>query len=646
MPCLNQARTLAACLDEARMALGVLAQSHGLTGEIVVADNGSSDDIREIAAQSGARVVVVAERGYGACLRGGLAATRGRFIVVGDVDGSIDFQDAAPMVRRLASGAGLSLAARSGVPARDRMLAAMIGALAGAKVSDPCCSLKAFTRTCLERLDLKSDSRDIATEILIKAGLRREIIAEVGARRPYERGDLAGGWPDSRTHLSYLFILSPSWVFMAPALVGGGVALGILGLAGHEELQGRLAASTFGNYWVILASAMFALSHLSALLGATGHLYGVRQHYRKPSPMVVFLARRVTLETFVVSGLVLFAAGFVVLALVARLWVQRHFGVAYSVYPAVVGTLLLSLGAQTILGGFLLAIVGGNKAEFFETPVEHPSALAVSARRRRTGSTFEPSSDHSFVVPAYKDSPFLGECLRSLRTQSMRSSICISTSTPSAYIARVAREYDVEVMINPRREGIAADWNFAFNAVGARWITLAHQDDVYYPRFLERTLELFDRSRTGSLCFTGYAEIDDEGRPKSSKISKVKHLIQLTALGSEEPIQGWRLRMMLAFGNTLPCSSVTYDRDRLGQFKFSDHYASNLDWDAWLRLATRGDVFLYTHERLIGRRHNPLTETSRLIKDGRRRTEDIDMFRRIWPRPMSDVIAQAYRAGY
>jgi hypothetical protein len=415
---------------------------------------------------------------------------------------------------------------------------------------------------------------------------------------------------------------------MAPALVGGGVALAILGLAGHEELQGRLATSTFGNYWVILASAMFALSHLSALLGATGHLYGVRQHYRKPSPMVVFLARRVTLETFVVGGLLLFAAGFIVLALVARLWVQRHFGVAYSVYPAVVGTLLLSLGAQTILGGFLLAIVGGNKAEFFETPVEQPSALAISARTRRTGSTFEPLSDHTFVVPAYKDSPFLGECLRSLRTQSVRSGVCIATSTPSDYIAGIAREYDVEIMINPRRQGIAADWNFAFNAVGPRWITLAHQDDVYYPRFLERTLELFDRSRTGSLCFTGYAEIDDEGRPKSSKISKVKHLIQL------------------AFGNTLPCSSVTYDRDRLGSFTFSDNYASNLDWDAWLRLATRGDVFLHTHERLIGRRHNPLTETSRLIKDGRRRAEDVDMFRRIWPRPMSDMIAQAYRAGY
>lgn len=628
------------------MALGALAQSHGLTGEIILADNGSSDDVRQIAAQDGARVVMVAERGYGACLRGGLAAAQGRFIIVGDVDGSVDFQDTAPMVQRLLAGAGLCIASRPGVPVRDRMLAAMIGALTGAKVSDPYCSLKAFTRACLERLDLRSDSKDIATEILIKAGLRREIIAEVGARRPYGRGDLVGGWTDSRAHLSYLFILSPSWVFMVPALVGGALALAILGLAGREELQGRLATSTFGNYWVILASAMFALAHLSALLGATGHLYGVRQHYRKPSPMVVFLARRVTLETFVVSGLLLFAAGFIVLALVARLWIQRHFGVAYSVYPAVVGTLLLSLGAQTILGGFLLAIVGGNKAEFFETPVEQPSALAVSARKRRTGSTFEPSFDHAFVAPAYGDSPFLGECLRSLRTQSVRSRICIATSTPSDYIASVAREYDVEVMINPRREGIATDWNFAFNAVGARWVTLAHQDDVYYPRFLERTLELFDRSRTGSLCFTGYAEIDDECRPKSSKISKVKHLIQLTALGSEEPIQGWRLRMMLAFGNTLPCSSVTYDRDRLGSFKFSDNYASNLDWDAWLRLAARGDVFLHTHERLIGRRHNSLTETSRLIKDGRRRAEDVDMFRRIWPRPMSDVIAQAYRTGY
>jgi hypothetical protein len=126
----------------------------------------------------------------------------------------------------------------------------------------------------------------------------------------------------------------------------------------------------------------------------------------------------------------------------------------------------------------------------------------------------------------------------------------------------------------------------------------------------------------------------------------VKHIIQLLALGSEEPIQGWRLWTILSFGNTLPCSTVTYDRDRLGQFQFSDQYASNLDWDAWWRLSRAGQTFLHTHERLVGRRHNPLTTTSQLILSGQRATEDQAMFRKIWPRPLGDALAYIYRAGY
>jgi hypothetical protein len=253
--------------------------------------------------------------------------------------------------------------------------------------------------------------------------------------------------------------------------------------------------------------------------------------------------------------------------------------------------------------------------------------------------------DHSFVVLAYGQSPFLPGCLKSLLQQTVQSRILITTSTPSRFVDQVAAEYRVPVQVNPERAGIAADWNFGLCATAARHVTLAHQDDVYAPKFLARTQLLFERY-AGTLCFTGYDEVDDLGRPISSKISSVKHLLERLTIGQREAVNGKRLKMFLSFGNPLPCSSVTFDRKRLPDFKFSADYASNLDWDAWWRLCERGETFLHAPDRLVGRRHNPLTETSRLIASGCRQKEDLMMFRRLWPRPLADVVAFAYRASY
>ena len=254
--------------------------------------------------------------------------------------------------------------------------------------------------------------------------------------------------------------------------------------------------------------------------------------------------------------------------------------------------------------------------------------------------------DHSFVVLAHGDSPFLEGALRSVTGQTTPGHVVIATSTPSAQIDGLAKAFGVEVTVNPRKDGIAADWNFGLRATGARYVTLAHQDDVYFPRFLERTLTLFAAHPAGALAFTGYQEVDDHGAAKSSKISKVKHLLQRLIVGERETVRGARLRAFLSFGNPLPCSSVTYDRQQLGEFEFCGDYASNLDWEAWSRLQARGETFLHASERLIGRRHNALTATSQLIRDGRRRREDLAMFRRLWPAPIGDAVAFLYRASY
>ncbi len=253
---------------------------------------------------------------------------------------------------------------------------------------------------------------------------------------------------------------------------------------------------------------------------------------------------------------------------------------------------------------------------------------------------------HGFVLVAYGDSPFLPGCLRSLSSQTRTTSVAISTSTPSPYIAETASAFGVPVLINPEKRGIAADWNFALTATSARRVTLAHQDDVYLSRFAEVSLALLADHPQAALCFTGYDEITDGGAARQSKISVVKHALERMSLGAETVVSPKRFRAFLSFGNPLPCSSVTFDRAKLGDFKFSSDYRSNLDWDAWLRLAEQGRTFVRTPERLVGRRHNALTATSGLIRDGVRRREDLSMFRRLWPRPLADAIAWAYQASY
>lgn len=252
---------------------------------------------------------------------------------------------------------------------------------------------------------------------------------------------------------------------------------------------------------------------------------------------------------------------------------------------------------------------------------------------------------HAFVVPAYGCSPFLGECLRSLQRQSLRSRVVVTTSTPSRFIDDIATANNADVLVNPSRTGIGSDWNFALNATGARYVTLAHQDDLYSSEFLAQSLAAVT-DFGGSLCFTGQLQIDDTGQPCRSKISVVKHVLARAVLGLGTEPSAMRLRAFLSLGNPLPCSSVTFDRHHLSDFAFSTDYESNLDWDAWWRLIEQRQVFVSISAPLVGRRHNAQTATASLIANGQRRVEDLMMFRRIWPEPVAVAVAALYRLGY
>ena len=234
-------------------------------------------------------------------------------------------------------------------------------------VSDAHCGLRALTRACFERLNLAGSGMEFASEMVIKAALRGEVITERPATLSPDLRDRAPHlrpWRDGWRHLRYLIMLSPSWLFAIPAMISLAIGGGILATATAMALFEPGVERFFGNYWVVFASALVGLGHIAAIMAAASHLYGVRAGYRRSMAWLDGLARWVTLETMIAAGLLSAALGLGVLAWVAVQWSARTFAGAPSVLPAVLGTLMLTLGSQNILGGFMLSIINGNEARF------------------------------------------------------------------------------------------------------------------------------------------------------------------------------------------------------------------------------------------------------------------------------------------
>jgi hypothetical protein len=378
MPCLNERQALPHCLAEAQRALDMLASRHGLTGEIVIADNGSTDGSQDVARAHGARVVAIPRRGYGAALCGGFNAAHGRYLVMGDADGSYDFFDAVPMIEALMAGADLCMGSRfnggiaaGAMPWKNRyignpILTGILNLLFRSGIGDAHCGLRALTKPCFERLRLEGSGMELASEMVIKAALLRQRIAEVPVSL---RPDLRGRpphlrpWRDGWRHLRYLLMLSPYWLFVIPATALAAASLTILGIVTIGTLSGA-TVTRFGNYWTILAGSTLALSHIAVILALAGQIYGIRERYRRAPAWLAALAPRLTLETMLLTGGATVAFGLAILVGVVVHWSTHQLAPIANVLPAVIGTCAVAIGMQNILGGFLLSIVGGNNAEF------------------------------------------------------------------------------------------------------------------------------------------------------------------------------------------------------------------------------------------------------------------------------------------
>src|SRR5687767_11954142 len=301
MPCLNEADTLETCIRKAQRAMA----EHNIRGEIVVADNGSIDGSRDIARRLGARVIPVEAKGYGSALMGGIAAARGKFVIMGDADDSYDFLEINKFVEKLREGFDLVQGCRLPVGGGRIMPGAMpflhrwwgnpafslmVQRMFWAPIHDVYCGLRGFTRDLYDRLDQRCTGMEFATEMIIKASLHGARIAEVPitlhpdgrkSHAPHLR-TFRDGWRTLRFFLMY----SPRWLFLLP-----GLALILLGLGGYVLAMpgGKTLGVSFDAHTLLFASLAVICGYQSVLFAISTKTFAIAEGLMPPDPRITRL---------------------------------------------------------------------------------------------------------------------------------------------------------------------------------------------------------------------------------------------------------------------------------------------------------------------------------------------------------------------
>lgn len=378
MPCLNEAETLAACINKAQGAF----REHAIQGEIIVADNGSSDGSREIAGRLGARLVHVLAKGYGNALMGGISQARGRFVLMGDADGSYDFSLILPFVEKLRAGYDLVMGNRfqggietGAMPFLHRYLGNPLLSGLGrlffrSPVKDFHCGLRGFTRAAYEKLDLQTTGMEFASEMVVKSSLLGLRIAEVpttlspdGRTRPPHLRTWRDGW----RHLRFMLLYSPRWLFLYPGLAL--IILGLLGMAWLYPGPRQLYGVTLDIHTFLYAALSVLIGSQTVCFAVFAKVFASSEGLLPADPRLDKLFRYVTLEVGLVAGAVLALLGLGASIYAVWVWEQSSFGnlqpsqTLRTVIPAV---LMLALGCQIILASFLLSVLGLKRKSLLE----------------------------------------------------------------------------------------------------------------------------------------------------------------------------------------------------------------------------------------------------------------------------------------
>ncbi len=370
MPCLNEAETIGICVEK---ALACLAEQN-IDGEVLVADNGSTDGSQDIARDLGARVVAVPERGYGSALRGGIAAARGRYVIMADADDSYDFTALAPFVDKLREGYELVMGNRfkggikpGAMPLLHRylgnpVLTAIGRQFYGSPIGDFHCGLRGFDRQAILGLGLTTSGMEFASEMVVKATLQQLKITEVPAtlstdgrsRPPHLRS-----WRDGWRHLRFLLLFSPRWLFLYP-----GLALMIIGLVSLVWLlpgPRQIGNVTLDVHTLVFSAAAIICGFQAVAFGVLSKSFAIDAKILPEDPLTARFKGLFSLEIGLLIGAVLLIAGFATALYAVGAWGQTSFSELDPVFAmriVVPSVTAMVLGLQIVFSSLFYSILG------------------------------------------------------------------------------------------------------------------------------------------------------------------------------------------------------------------------------------------------------------------------------------------------
>lgn len=369
MPCLDEAETLALCIGKAKSYL----QSRNIRGEVLIADNGSTDGSQAIAEREGARVVAIPEKGYGAALLGGIAAAHGKYVIMGDADDSYDFSALDPFVERLREGYELVMGNRfrggikpGAMPPLHRYLGNPVLTWIGRmffhpKIGDFHCGLRGFDRDAMVGLGLHTTGMEFASEMVVKASLRKLKITEVPttlspdgrSRPPHLRS-----WRDGWRHLRFLLLYSPRWLFLYPGSFLMGLGLGAMGVlvSGPQQVGGLvLDVNT-----LVYSAAAVICGFQAVIFAIFAKVYAVKTGLLPEDPRVDRFVEKFSLELGIIIALILLFGGFAASAFAVGFWGYFSFGTLdphVSLRIVIPGSTALILGLQLLFASFFLSFL-------------------------------------------------------------------------------------------------------------------------------------------------------------------------------------------------------------------------------------------------------------------------------------------------
>ncbi|HUP43410.1 MAG TPA: glycosyltransferase family 2 protein [Thermoanaerobaculia bacterium] len=365
MPCLNEEAAVGACVEQALQALAVM----GVAGEVVVVDNGSSDRSAAVARAAGARVVEEPRRGYGSAYLRGFAEARGRYLVMGDADGSYDFGDLARFVEPLRAGeAELVIGDRLGGEIRpgampwshrwigNPILSGMLRLLFRTRISDSHCGMRAITREAYDRLGLLTTGMEFASEMVVSALREGLAVREIPITyHPREGESKLVGTRDAWRHVRFMLLYSPSYLFQLPGLLLMAVgAFLVLALAGG-------ARELFGHRWdyhpLLFGAMALVVGYQLVLFDTFAKVFAAGAGLARPGRSVRWVRELFSLERGLLVGGLLFLAGLGLEAKIVFDWVRTGFGEMMAVRGVVIGMTAMVLGLETAFGSFLVSLM-------------------------------------------------------------------------------------------------------------------------------------------------------------------------------------------------------------------------------------------------------------------------------------------------